>query len=119
MLRDGGGGRNEKPVTASAESRRVMPVEFSKVQFARQVGQRFRIQTETLPATEVELVGVTRVDAPEPRPFALHFHGPLAPVLPQKIYRLEHDDLEAFELFLVPIGPDRDGKHLVYEAIFN
>lgn len=51
-------------------------------------------------------------------PFSLVFKGPAAPVLPQRIYRLEHARLGALELFLVPIGRDPGGS-LLYEAIFT
>lgn len=49
-------------------------------------------------------------------PFSLVFRGPGDRVLPQRIYRLAHDELGEFEFFLVPIGPDREGMR--YEAIF-
>jgi hypothetical protein len=38
-------------------------------------------------------------------PFSLLFHGPLAPVIPQSVYRLDNEQLGALELFVVPIGP--------------
>jgi hypothetical protein len=38
-------------------------------------------------------------------------------VLPQRIYRLEHEQMGPLELFIVPVGPDGDG--LGYEAIFT
>ena len=38
-------------------------------------------------------------------------------VLPQRTYRVEHDAIGAFELFLVPIAADRDGVR--YEAVFT
>jgi hypothetical protein len=50
-------------------------------------------------------------------PFSLIFRGPPAVLLPQRIYRLEHATLGAFELFIVPLGPDAQG--LRYEAIFT
>jgi hypothetical protein len=50
-------------------------------------------------------------------PFSVVFRGPPAPVLPQRIYRLEHGRIGAFELFLVPIGPDGSGMR--YEAVFT
>jgi hypothetical protein len=37
--------------------------------------------------------------------------------LPQRIYRIEHATLGAFDLFLVPIGPDAQG--LRYQAVFT
>lgn len=50
-------------------------------------------------------------------PFTLTFVGPMQPVLPQRIYRLEHPDIGAFELFLVPVGPGAQGMQ--YEAVFT
>ena len=57
--------------------------------------------------------------------FAVLFHGPLEPVLPQGIYRLEHDELGALEIFIVPIGPDEPAEPgqrpvaMRYEAVFG
>ena len=50
-------------------------------------------------------------------PFTLTFRGPAAPILPQQIYPLTHESLGNWEIFLVPIGPDKQG--MLYEAIFN
>jgi hypothetical protein len=70
---------------------------------------------------ESELIDV---DEPEPAgagalraPFSLVFRGPLEPLLPQGIHRLEHDALGELDLFLVPIGPDEAGTR--YEAVFG
>jgi len=73
------------------------------------------------PTSAAELVLVEA--APRPggrpegrRPFALLFHGPLAPILPQATYRFEHPGFSALEIFIVPVGPD--GDRMRYEAIF-
>lgn len=50
-------------------------------------------------------------------PFSLLFRGPMEPIMPQRIYTLEHPELGRFDLFLVPIGPDGTGMR--YEAVFN
>ena len=50
------------------------------------------------------------------QPFSILFLGPPDPVLPQRIYRLEHDVLGVLEIFLVPIRRDADGT--TYEAVF-
>lgn len=50
-------------------------------------------------------------------PFRLAFLGPADPILPQRIYRLEHDALGALDIFLVPIARDAGGT--TYEAIFT
>jgi len=49
--------------------------------------------------------------------FSLLFCGPIAPYLPQGIYRLQHEKLGTMEMFLVPLGPD--GRGMQYEAVFN
>jgi len=49
--------------------------------------------------------------------FSLHFRGPASPALVQRIYRLEHPQLGALEIFLVPIRKDADG--MIYEAVFT
>jgi len=50
-------------------------------------------------------------------PFSLIFRSPPAAALPQRIYRLQHEQLGALDLFLVPIGPDEAG--MCYEAVFT
>lgn len=50
-------------------------------------------------------------------PFTLTFRGPLSPVLPQRIYRMENEGIGAFELFLVPVGSN--GGEMQYEAVFT
>jgi hypothetical protein len=88
--------------------------------FAACVGERFGVQVDgrslELALLEAEALAPA---APRPggrRPFSLVFRGPRAPVLPQRVYRLESARLGALEIFLVPIGPDDAG--LRYEAIF-
>jgi hypothetical protein len=49
--------------------------------------------------------------------FSLIFHGPLAPILPQAIYRLQNPAMGTLELFLVPLGPR--GELVRYEAAFT
>jgi hypothetical protein len=58
-------------------------------------------------------------------PFSVVFHGPLEPVLPQGIHRLEHEGLGTLELFVVPIGPDEPddpgeaATAMRYEVVFG
>jgi len=39
------------------------------------------------------------------------------PILPQRIYRVEHDAIGVCEIFLVPLTPDADGAR--YQAVFT
>lgn len=51
------------------------------------------------------------------QPFSLTFRGPTEPLLPQATYPVEHAELGAFALFVVPIGQDAGGT--LYEAVFT
>ena len=88
--------------------------------FAACLGEPFRLDAGGSPL-ELVLVSADALGA-EPaaggrrRQFSLVFRGPRAPLLPQRIHRLEGARLGALELFLVPIGPTRSG--LCYEAVF-
>jgi hypothetical protein len=99
---------------------------FAIATFAGREGETFRICPEELPPISTVLVTVTdlspRLGRPlDPgdlrAPFSVVFRGPMTPMLPQRIYRLAHDELGEFELFMVPLGPDREG--LRYEAVFT
>jgi hypothetical protein len=54
---------------------------------------------------------------PRQQPYSVYFRGPRQVVLPQAIYRVEHEKMRPMEIFLVPIGPDALGMR--YEAVFN
>lgn len=89
--------------------------------FAGRVGERFRVQIEGAEQMVLELVEakeVGRPHRPEARtPFSLVFRGPTEPVLPQRIYAFEHEELGRLEIFIVPIGRDERGTS--YEATFT
>jgi hypothetical protein len=53
---------------------------------------------------------------PKRAPFALHFLGPVEPVLPQRMYDFRAEALELKGLFIVPVGRDEEGTE--YEAVF-
>ena len=95
---------------------------FAVATFAPHQGSPFTVRAGeqsalTMTLSEVTPHGTAPEDAPRRAPFSLLFHGPPSPVLPQRIYRLEHAALGAFDLFLVPLGPDRAGMR--YEAVFG
>ena len=90
-------------------------------EFAALVGQSFALDAGEAGALELELTAATPSQNPGPEgtrhPFALAFRGPGEPLLPQGIYRLEHEGLGALEIFIVPMGRDESGTE--YEAVFN
>jgi hypothetical protein len=86
---------------------------LSATDFAALQEDRFRIAPDGAPPFEAELVEVTEIPR-EPggrAPFSIVFEGGPSPPLPQRIYRVEHEELGALEIFLVPIAADR------YEAV--
>ena len=98
---------------------------FTVATFAEHLGERFQIYPDSSSSIDMELIEATDLSersgrtSPEGRrrPFSIVFRGPGNLLLPQRIYPMEHDIIGAFELFLVPIGPDAQG--LRYEAIFT
>lgn len=89
-----------------------MPETFTAETFSPHVQSTFRIAD----GPEVQLDEVRELGAAggENRaPFSLAFSGPQEPALAQQTYQIEHGELGAFDLFLVPLAPGR------YEAVFS
>lgn len=81
-------------------------------------GHHFRLTPDDSDAFEVELIEVTEgAQGGSRTQFSLLFRGGPDPPLVQRIYQLEHEQLGALEIFLVPLGPDDVGQR--YEAIFT
>lgn len=94
--------------------------DLSHSSFEEQLNTPFRIHFGGETPLEVVLYEVRLHEphgGPRTQPYSVYFRGPRQPVLPQAIYRMEHDRVEAMDLFLVPIGPDEKGMR--YEAVFN
>ena len=92
--------------------------------FAPSVGEVFVLDDHRGGRLDLELCEARTIDAGAPAsgadgtraPFSLLFRGPTEPVLPQRIYRLEHQAVGALDIFIVPVARDASGVH--YEAIF-
>ena len=94
--------------------------DLTNASFEEHLDTPFRVHFGGEAPLEVVLSQVRLHEAhggPRKQPFSLYFRGPRQPVLPQQIYRLEHDRMGTMEVFLVPIGPD--GQGMGYEAVFN
>jgi hypothetical protein len=90
--------------------------------FSPLVGQTFQVFVQPEQAVALELVEarpLSEANSPRPRPpFQLTFKGPAQFILPQRIYRFEHQAIGAHDIFVVPLGPGPGGGNL-YEVIFN
>jgi hypothetical protein len=88
---------------------------FTAETFRPLLNERFELVAED-GRVDLELVDVTESATPGAErhaQFSIVFSGPPEPILPQAIYRLEHPELGAFDLFLVPIAAGS------YEAVFT
>jgi hypothetical protein len=93
--------------------------------FTPAVGETFALDAGEAGRLELELLESRLHDPDAPAedeggrraPFRLVFRGPADPVLPQRIYRLEHEAVGAIEIFIVPIERDETGTS--YEAVFG
>jgi uncharacterized protein DUF6916 len=92
---------------------------FTSATFEGRVGERFDLDADDAGVLELVLVEcrIWGSDDGGRAPFSLEFLGPVEPVLPQRMYPLSHEQLGAFDLFLVPTGRNEAGTR--YEAVFT
>lgn len=85
------------------------------------VNEPFQVTLDTGPLSldliECKSLADGRPDEGLREPFSLIFHGPPAPILAQQIYPVTHSSIGNVEIFLVPLGPAKDG--MKYEAVFT
>ena len=99
---------------------KLAALQLTKATFEPYVNTIFRISDATK-VVRSTLVSVTDIGpVPDQKPagrecFVIKFKGPRP--LKQNTYRIEHDVLGKFELFLVPAGRDRKGSY--YQAVIN
>jgi hypothetical protein len=101
-----------------------MPERLNEEAFTKQLGTKFRVRLEDegAPELEIELDEVTPFPTlPHSRSdcerFSAYFYGPANLYLPQRIYRLEHEQMGEMDIFLVPVGQGPRGFR--YEAVFS
>lgn len=89
--------------------------------FSPLVGETFHVFVQPEQAVAFELVEACALSSHNgPRgsaPFKLTFKGPAQFVLPQSIYRFEHQAIGSPEIFVVPVAQHAD--RVLYEVIFN
>jgi hypothetical protein len=93
--------------------------------FRAHIGETYRLvplEADATAPVEAELVSVTGHPAHEgsPRaPFDIVFRAPADTGHGQGMFRLEHDEVDALELFVVPIGPQPGSDGIHYQAVFG
>ena len=100
----------------------------TQAQFSEYLNTKFWISLETANALEVELVAVNELkhssSVKEPASakrerFSLIFRGPKDTPLKQDSYTMKHHNLGTLLIFLVPMGSDKKGTGLRYEAVVS
>jgi hypothetical protein len=102
-----------------------MPERLNEEDFRKHVGTKFRVRLDEIegaPGVELELDEVVpypslshpRGDAER---FSAYFYGPGDFFLPQRIYKLEHEQMGENEIFLVPVAQNERGFR--YEAVVS
>lgn len=87
-------------------------------EFTASVNSVFRVQSVPGQTVDLRLKTVSAlVSSQRHTQFSILFEGPRDRMLPQLIYRLDHELLGAIDLFLVPIGKNEQG--FLYEAVFS
>lgn len=101
-----------------------MPETLSKETFAEQLNTKFRVLLELENAPEVELELAELVEFPtlthsrsDVERFSLFFYGPGDFYLQQQMYKLAHEQMGEFDIFLVPVAQEPRGYR--YEAVFS
>ena len=105
----------------------AMPRALERAIFAEHLGEIFRVLLESGERLELELVEIAPLasvapgdrarPSARPDPFSIEFKGPRDKALAQGTVQVEHDEMGTFDLFLVPVGEDQEGRQ--YEAVFN
>jgi len=98
-----------------------MSAELTEREFSKHLNSQFRLKVKNhdLPLQLVEVKPYLAQENEQQglERFSVFFEGPGDPLLPQRVYRLAHDRMGDFDLFLVPISGDHRGYR--YEAVFN
>ncbi len=98
-----------------------MPASLTEKEFFQHVGTKFHLNVDQreieLELTQVKGYTSQAIEQGGMERFSVFFAGPGDSFLPQKVYRLEHDRMGEFDIFLAPIAGDEKGYR--YEAVFN
>jgi hypothetical protein len=86
--------------------------------FRDRVGERFTARARER-GLSLTLTAVEALSGPPDRrtPFSLEFQDTAREHVPQQTVEVEHPEMGAFELFVVPLGPGAGGMR--YQAIFT
>jgi hypothetical protein len=88
--------------------------------FSGRIGETFSAVAADGRRLTLTLASIETLSAPPGgarMPFSLEFRDEASDHVPQQTLAVEHPEIGAFDLFVVPLGPSLDGMR--YEAIFT
>lgn len=95
-----------------------MSQELHHKDFAQFLNDKFEVIGEHTAPVNLELIQVSEEKATQKQQvFSILFRGPADSFIPQRTYKLKHHRLGEVEIFLVPVGQDKEGFQ--YQAVFN
>jgi len=98
-----------------------MSAELTEREFSKHLKSKFHLGIDgrdlQLELVEVKAYLPQETEEKGMERFSVFFAGPGDCFLPQHLYRLAHEQMGEFEIFLVPISGDQGGYR--YEAVFN
>jgi len=95
-----------------------MSGELHHEDFAQCLNDKFHVEGEHSAPLDLELIQVSEEKATQKQQvFSILFRGPVDRFIPQRTYKLKHHRLGELEIFLVPVGQDKEGFQ--YQAVFN
>lgn len=99
-----------------------MSATLTEKEFSQHLNSTYRVNVDHQVPIELELVEVKPHEKLPIEPegmerFSIYFRGPEKILLPQGTYRMTHEQMGDFILFLVPIAREEQGFR--YEAVFN
>jgi hypothetical protein len=95
-----------------------MSEELHHKDFAGCLHDKFHVMGEHAGRFSLELFQVSEEKSTQKQEvFSILFRGPADKFMPQRIHKLKHHRLGEMDIFLVPVGHDKEGFY--YQAVFN
>jgi hypothetical protein len=99
-----------------------MPANLTEKEFSKHLNTTFRASLDGESGVDLELIEVKsymskHAEQDGMERFSAFFNGPADVRLEQGTYRLQHELMGRFEIFLVPVAVSEKGFR--YEAVFN
>jgi hypothetical protein len=96
-----------------------MHPDFTADFFKPYINTVFKICVDGVPPLELQLIEIKEHNQPMLEEFTLIFTGPLDRVAYENTYRIEHESLEPFEMFIGPFFTPRKKDAVYYQAVFT